>query len=214
MLINSLKLFLLHLSELCKVCLLGRLSALPTPEKFGSRSTRYCSPYFFLFLWLCFVFVWCDGGKSRSCQRWFCDVHRNKREDPNWCAWLRIRCGCVRGSDLTGDWKTPQKVHFFSRVWICCFFCFPTIERYYLNRCSLRASYHLRHPPIICFPSLLPSPSPLQASPLILKLAHPSVAPICVNTAYEGASHRAYIINAALTNAELYLFMHFHRHIR
>jgi len=104
--------------------------------------------------------------------------------------------------------------HFLKMLNFFFLFCRPAVVSYDLNRCSPNASHYLQHPPIICFTNLLPPPSPLLASPLILKLAHPSAAQICVSTAYESTSHWAYVINAALTIARLYLFMYIHRHIR
>lgn len=103
-------------------------------------------------------------------------------------------------------------VHFLKMLNVF-FFCLPPVHSVDLSRCSPSASHYLQHPPIICFANLLPPPSPLLASPLILKLDHPSAAPICVNSAYEDTSHWAYIINAVLTIAKLYLFMYLHRHI-
>lgn len=102
---------------------------------------------------------------------------------------------------------------FLKMLKIFFFFCLPAVHSVDLNRCSPSASHYLQHPPIICFTNLPPPPSPLLASPLILNLDHPSAARNCVNTAYEDASHWAYIINAALTIAKLYLFMYLHRHI-
>lgn len=99
-------------------------------------------------------------------------------------------------------------------LWLFFFFppsCLPAVHLVDLNRCSPSASHYLRHPPIICFTSLLTLPSPLLASPLILNLDHPSAAQNCIRT--EDPTHWAYIINAALTIAKLYLFMYLHRHI-
>lgn len=102
-------------------------------------------------------------------------------------------------------------VHFLKMLNIFFLSSFCTLSD--LSRCSPSASHYLQHPPIICFTNLLPPPSPLLASPLILKLDHPSAAPICVNSAYEDTSLWAYIINAALTIAKLYLFMYLQIHI-